>query len=101
MYEPKTASETARFITLTERARQIIADGYTFSTDAEVGITYVCKPGRLASDYELFDGKCTCPARQRERFCKHEIAVALIEAETEMWEEICAEYERTHEAPAC
>ena len=93
MYAPKTASEANRLAILAERAREIITDGYTFSTDTEIGVTYVCKPGELHSSYEISDGRCNCPAREKERTCKHELAAELLADETAKWEAICAQYD--------
>lgn len=93
MFTPKTASEAARLAVLTERAQQILTEGYSFWPDAEAGFTAVCKPGKLAAAYWITDGKCDCPARQKDATCKHEIAAMLKSEEEAMWSSICAEVE--------
>lgn len=100
MYTPKTASEAARLATLAERAEQIIRDGYTFSRDAELGVTYVCKPGHLLASYWITDGKCDCPARQREALgtCKHQIAAEILRDEEKRVAAQVAQLEEAYEA---
>ena len=101
-YSPKTATEAARVALLSERANEIIREGYAFSYDPDINVTYVCKPGQLSSAYEIADGKCNCPARQKDPTCKHEIA-AQLKAEEEArdaaqckeWEEAQANSEGT------
>src|ERR1051326_4648699 len=80
MYEPKSAPEAARLALLTERAQAILDEGYTFWPDPELGVA-VCKPNELHASYWIADGVCDCPARQKDRTCKHEIAWSIRQAE--------------------
>lgn len=102
---PKDASQAMRQAVRYERALKILRDGYTFFTDAELGMVYVCKPGKLHADYiihldahNLF-GKagCDCPDMSGTgEPCKHYIAAKIdADRQAERAEEVamCAAYE--------
>ena len=81
------------------RARQIIAEGYIFSYDADIDTVYVCKPGKLSFEYTIGDqitGRdgCSCPDFQkRGTACKHMLAWELLKEAQEAENAQVAEYE--------
>ena len=82
MDTPRNIDQARRQISRTERAKEIIEAGYTFSFDDEADTVAVCKPGRLAADYFILDGKCDCQDFQNHGdFCKHTLAAGLVQEE--------------------
>lgn len=81
---PRTINEAIRQADTTERARQIIAQGYSFWPEADRDTIAICKPGFLHADYWLSDnGKtCDCPDFVKHQdYCKHVLANSIVEAE--------------------
>lgn len=101
MNNPTNINEAVALAVRFERAKAILAEGYTFSQDKETGAVAACKPGSLAASYwinGLVDG-CDCPdATQRGKgVCKHSLAWELLQEEM-MWEAQCEEAEKMIEA---
>ena len=95
-FTPKNATQALRLIRTTERANNLISEGYTFFEDKEADYVAVCKPGREAASYfmstENGDFKCECPDFVKNGdYCKHTICWGSMQDEAEMWEAICAE----------
>lgn len=84
-FNPKTAAEALRLATTEEKAKQILAEGYTFDLNEESQMVEVCKPGKTFPAYyinlgegnEFFPEGCSCPDYQnRGNYCKHFLAWA-------------------------
>ena len=93
--QPKDIQTALRHALRLERAKQILAEGYTFWKDPEFDIIGVCKPGRLYAHYWIHEGTCDCPDfEQYGDLCKHTLAVdiqnaedAAIDAQAAQWAE--------------
>src|SRR5207245_2019593 len=97
-FQPKDAATALRLALRYERAKQILAEGYTFPRDEELQTIFVCKPGRLFAHYWITDGKCDCPDFLKHAdFCKHTLAVYLQDEEDRQADEQAAEYARGNE----
>lgn len=95
MYTPKNAIEALELAKRTERARQILAEGYGFEKD-EFGTVSVSKPGKMEAVYfiNLFHPGCDCPdALKTGKPCKHEIAWGLLQEEAARDAAMCERYE--------
>ena len=102
VYVPRNPQEAINQANRLQRAKNLIAEGYTFTYDAELETVFVTKPGELHAAYTIgpqVDGTdgCSCPDRAKGNKCKHEMAWELIQAEradeAKMWESICAEHD--------
>ena len=90
-FQPKDVQTALRLALRFERAKLILAEGYTFSVDEEMQTVYICKPGRLFAHYIIYQGQCDCPDFTTHRdFCKHTLAYALRQEEDAQ----CEAYER-------
>jgi hypothetical protein len=80
---PKNAQEALQQANRLQRARAILAEGYTFHKDKDSEAVAVCKPGRLAASYwiNLLSEGCDCPDSMKGNDCKHLLAWKLLETE--------------------
>lgn len=98
--QARNASEALQQAIRFDRAKQVLAEGYTFHKDADTEAIAVCKRGSTAAVYwiDLLSTGCDCPDRLKTgKECKHELAYEFLQAEkTEeagMWESICRQWE--------
>jgi predicted nucleic acid-binding Zn finger protein len=79
---PKNATEANAQALRMQRARQIIAEGYTFPVDSDGLYIAVCKPGHLSADYFITEVGCDCPDMAKSgKPCKHYIAAWILQEE--------------------
>lgn len=83
---PRTAIEARDLAVRNERARQIIAEGYSFFADADpdMDLVAVCKPGSLAAAYWITQRGTVCDCKDFEgnrKHCKHIFAWQIVQAE--------------------
>lgn len=83
-FTPRTATEARDLAVRNDRAKAIIAEGYSFFADADTDTVTVCKPGSLAAAYELTEGATVCTCKDFEKTgkpCKHLLAYGIVQAE--------------------
>jgi hypothetical protein len=80
---PKNAQEALQQANRLQRARAILAEGYTFHKDKDSEAVAVCKPGRLAASYwiNLLSEGCDCPDSMKGNDCKHLLAWDILQTE--------------------
>lgn len=81
---PKNAVEANEQAKRLDRAKALLAEGYTFYRDADSEVIAVCKPGRLAASYfiNMLTPGCDCPDfLKTEQACKHMYAYEILQNE--------------------
>ena len=92
---PTNAVDALRLARAEEKAKAIIAEGYSFELNPEIQVVTVCKPGIPYADYfmnlssvallPLLPLGCSCPSFQKSGagYCKHTLAYERLQEEEE------------------
>ena len=90
---PTNATEALRVARAEEKAKQIIAEGYSFELKPEIEVVTVCKPNQPYASYfinlssvallPLLPLGCSCPSFQKSGvgYCKHTLAFERLQEE--------------------
>ncbi len=104
-HQARNLNEERTQANIIARAETLFTDGYQMQNGNPFDVEILTPEGRIYTvthpDPMTDKETCSCEAFAKYGDCKHRIAVAKKRDEEEMWETICAEYERTHEAPVC